>query len=48
MATPEVLRREQKGLTGSGLIECKKAGRVYSTARLRTVLLSCKSSVVCG
>jgi hypothetical protein len=39
----------QKGLTGSGLIErCKKTGRVYSTARLRTVLLSCRSSVVCG
>jgi hypothetical protein len=49
MAMPEVLRREQKGLTGSGLIErCKKTGRIYSTARLRTVFLSCRSSVVCG
>ena len=46
MATPEVLRREQKGFTGSGLIErCKNSGRVYSTARLRTVFLSCRSSV---
>jgi hypothetical protein len=39
----------QRGLTGSGLIErCKNAGRVYTTARLRTVFLSCRSSVVCG
>src|SRR5262249_1420180 len=39
----------QRGLTGSGLIErCKNTGRVYTTARLRTVFLSCRSSVVCG
>ena len=38
-----------EGAHGSGLIErCKKTGRVYSTARLRTVFLSCRSSVVCG
>jgi hypothetical protein len=36
----------QRGRTGSGLIErCKNTGRVYTTARLRTVFLSCRSSV---